>query len=72
MRNNRSFRVIPDKTLKPNEIVIPVWMTNDTELMDAINTDAEILVTDDSGIRLPQCAYNRMIQRSRDWTFDFS
>lgn len=67
-----SIRVTPDDSLEENQIVIPSSLMDDTAVIDALGFDTQVFVTDDSGIRLPQKAYDQLMERSRQWTFDFS
>lgn len=67
-----SIRITPDDSLEENQIVIPSSLMDDTAVIDALGFDTQVFVTDDSGIRLPQKAYDQLMERSRQWTFDFS
>jgi len=70
--NQPSIRITLDGSLEENEIGLPVSLLDDTAVIDALGVDTQVFVTDDSAIRLPQKAYDELIERSRQWTFDFS
>lgn len=67
-----SIRITADDSLDENQIVLPASLLDDTAVMDALGVDTQVFVTDDSGIRLPQRAYDQLVQRSQQWMFDFS
>lgn len=67
-----SIRITADDSLDENQIVLPASLLDDTAVLDALGGDTQVFVTDDSGIRLPQRAYDQLVQRSQQWMFDFS